>query len=67
MESLEVKINEHLNKSLKDAKNIIEDTISPYQNSLYKMIWAKSKGNETNLTQILGMLGNQNVDGKRLP
>jgi|JI61114C2RNA_FD_contig_81_832946_length_3960_multi_2_in_0_out_0_4 DNA-directed RNA polymerase II subunit RPB1 len=31
------------------------------------MIWAKSKGSETNLTQIVGMLANQNVEGRRIP
>lgn len=41
--------------------------MSPFSNNIYKMIFAKSKGSETNLTQILGMLGNQNVDGQRLP
>ena len=31
------------------------------------MIDAKSKGSETNLTQIMFCLGNQNVDGQRCP
>lgn len=31
------------------------------------MIFVKSKGNETNLCQIIGLLANQNVDGKRAP
>lgn len=31
------------------------------------MIWAKSKGSDTNLTQIVGILANQNVEGRRIP
>lgn len=36
-------------------------------NNIFKMITAKSKGSETNLAQIMFSLGNQNVDGKRVP
>jgi DNA-directed RNA polymerase II subunit RPB1 len=67
IDSLEIIVNEKLNKVLRDARNVIEDTVSTFTNNLYKMISARSKGSETNLTQILGMLGNQNVDGQRLP
>jgi DNA-directed RNA polymerase II subunit RPB1 len=41
--------------------------VSPYLNNIFKMITAKSKGSETNLAQIMFSLGNQNVDGKRVP
>ena len=48
-------------------QKIVEEKVSPYLNSIFKMITAKSKGSETNLTQIMFCLGNQNVDGKRCP
>ena len=48
-------------------QNIVAKNVSPYLNCIYKMITAKSKGSETNLTQIMFCLGNQNVDGKRCP
>ena len=48
-------------------QKIITEKVSPYINCIYKMITARSKGSETNLTQILFSLGNQNVDGRRCP
>ena len=37
------------------------------ENRLINMIKSKSKGQPTNLSQIIGCLGQQNVDGKRIP
>jgi DNA-directed RNA polymerase II subunit RPB1 len=48
-------------------QKIVMDKVAPSVNSIYRMISAKSKGSETNLTQIMCCLGNQNVDGRRLP
>jgi DNA-directed RNA polymerase II subunit RPB1 len=48
-------------------QRIVSERVSPYLNCIYKMITAKSKGSETNLTQIMFSLGNQNVDGRRCP
>lgn len=45
----------------------MSEKVSPYLNNIFKMITAKSKGSETNLAQIMFSLGNQNVDGKRVP
>ena len=67
MESLEFHINEHLNAGLGLCQKIVTGCISPYVNNIYKMIYVKSKGNETNLCQIIGLLAHQNVDGKRVP
>jgi DNA-directed RNA polymerase II subunit RPB1 len=49
------------------CNKVVVEEISPYRNNIYKMIWAKSKGSETNLTQIIATLANQNVDGRRIP
>lgn len=46
---------------------MVSEKVSPYLNNIFKMITAKSKGSETNLAQIMFSLGNQNVDGKRVP
>jgi len=67
MESFEVHLNQKLNDMLGICNKVVVEEISPYKNNIYKMIWAKSKGSETNLTQIVGMLANQNVEGRRIP
>jgi DNA-directed RNA polymerase II subunit RPB1 len=67
MESFEVHLNQKLNDMLGICNKVVVEEISPYKNNIYKMIWAKSKGSETNLTQIVATLANQNVDGRRIP
>jgi DNA-directed RNA polymerase II subunit RPB1 len=67
MDSFEYNVNVNLNSKLNTVQKIVQSKVSPYLNNIYKMIAAKSKGSETNLTQILFSLGNQNVDGKRCP
>ena len=67
MDSFEYNLNATLNNRLSSMGKIVSENVSPYLNCIYKMITAKSKGSETNLTQILFCLGNQNVDGKRCP
>ena len=68
MDSFEYNINLQLNSRLSSSmQKIITEKVSPYLNCIYKMITARSKGSETNLTQILFSLGNQNVDGRRCP
>lgn len=67
LESFEFNINESLNNRLTKAQEEVKKQVSPYLNNIFKMITAKSKGSETNLSQILFLVGNQNVDGKRCP
>ncbi len=66
-DSLEYKINLDLNNSLSRMQRILSERVSVQENSIYKMITARSKGSETNLVQIMFCLGNQNVDGRRCP
>ncbi len=66
-DSFEYYINMNLNNRLSTMQKIVSEKVSPYLNCIFKMITAKSKGSETNLTQIMFCLGNQNVDGKRCP
>lgn len=67
MDSFEFNINEKLNSRLGNAQEGVKKFVSPYVNNIFKMITAKSKGSETNLAQIMYLVGNQNVDGKRCP
>lgn len=66
-DSLEFKINLDLNNSLSKMQKLVVESISPNTNNIYKMVMARSKGSETNLTQIMLCLGNQNVNGQRCP
>ncbi len=67
MDSFEYNINLILNSQLSTMQKTVSGKVSAYLNCIFKMITAKSKGSETNLTQILFCLGNQNVDGRRCP
>ena len=60
-------MNLDLNNSLSRMQSIVTKSVSAQLNNICKMIDAKSKGSETNLTQIMFCLGNQNVDGQRCP
>ena len=37
------------------------------KNHLKNMVSAGSKGNSTNISQIIAFVGQQNVEGKRIP
>ena len=67
LDSYEYNINANLNNRLGKAQNIVKEKVSPYDNNIFKMITAKSKGSETNIAQIMFLVGNQNIDGKRCP
>jgi DNA-directed RNA polymerase II subunit RPB1 len=67
LNSLEVKVNMDLNNSLNNIQKVVGEKVAALRNNIHTMIAAKSKGSETNLAQIMFCLGNQNVDGKRLP
>lgn len=56
------KSNDFINKSGKVVK---ED--SRFWNSLMQMVAAGSKGSNINISQILACVGQQNVEGKRVP
>ena len=66
-DSVEFKVNHDLNNSLSVLQKYVSLKVSSRENNIYQMITAKSKGSETNLTQIMFCLGNQNVDGARVP
>ena len=62
---LEFKCNSELNNACSEAGKIVKDSLS-YKNNLYNMVSSGSKGNITNISQIMAIVGQQNVEGKRI-
>lgn len=62
----EEKINRILNGVHADVATYVKDNC-PLENSLARMVRCGSKGNPLNLAQMMGVLGQQNVCGKRVP
>jgi DNA-directed RNA polymerase II subunit RPB1 len=66
MESFENNVNSILNNARNDAGNIALDALDS-SNRLKGMVFAGSKGSNMNISQILACVGQQNVEGKRIP
>ena len=64
-ERFEEIVNDHLNKATKEIGNIGMSTIDN-SNRMLNMIKAGSKGSRINLIQMVGCLGQQSVEGKRI-
>ena len=62
----ESKVNSILNETLKDTGKIGLSTLEE-KNRVTAMINSGSKGKPTNIAQIVACLGQQNVDGGRIP
>ena len=62
----ESKVNSVLNETLKDTGKIGLSTLEE-KNRITAMINSGSKGKPTNIAQIVACLGQQNVDGGRIP
>jgi DNA-directed RNA polymerase II subunit RPB1 len=62
----ETKVNNILNKASNQAGNIGRDSLSKH-NRFVTIVKAGSKGNNLNISQMISCLGQQNVDGKRIP
>ena len=63
---LESKINNILNKANSEAGKIARNQVDE-NNRVINMINSGSKGNQLNIGQMMACLGQQNVDGKRIP
>ena len=59
-------INQQLDKATKDINNIGTDNINDLDNRMMNMINSKSKGNPINVSQMMGSVGQQSVEGKRI-
>ena len=65
-DAFEVEINASLNDILQEANKKAVEDISFRYNNFQKMVWAGSKGKATNLAQVLGIVGQQNIEGARI-
>ena len=65
-EEFETQVNNILNKAANDAGKIGRQSLSK-DNRFVIMVNAGSKGSDLNISQMIATLGQQNVDGKRIP
>jgi DNA-directed RNA polymerase II subunit RPB1 len=66
IESFESKVNSALNEARDTAGRHVQGSLKN-NNHLKNMVIAGSKGNVTNISQIIACVGQQNVEGKRIP
>lgn len=59
-------INQKLDKATKNINNIGIENINDNDNRMMNMINSKSKGNPINVSQMMGSVGQQSVEGKRI-
>lgn len=66
LEHFEDLINQKLDKATKQINNIGTENINEADNRMMNMINSKSKGNPINVSQMMGSVGQQSVEGKRI-
>lgn len=66
MESFEYKVNTKLNAARDKSGEIATKSLS-FRNNVKAMVNAGSKGSEINICQIMACVGQQNVEGRRIP
>jgi DNA-directed RNA polymerase II subunit RPB1 len=66
LESFEFKVNTELNAARDKAGALANDSISE-RNHIKAIVNAGSKGNDINICQIMACVGQQNVEGRRIP
>ncbi|XP_078178379.1 DNA-directed RNA polymerase II subunit RPB1-like [Carex rostrata] len=66
MDSFENRVNQVLNKARDDAGASAQKSLSE-SNNLKAMVTAGSKGSFINISQMTACVGQQNVEGKRIP
>ena len=65
-EFFESKVNSILNKAINDTGQVALENLDPENRATF-MVNSGSKGKLTNIAQMTACLGQQNVDGKRIP
>ena len=65
-QEFEIKANEELNYARDTIGKLLHNYLS-LKNHLVNMVSAGSKGNPTNISQIMGFVGQQIIEGKRIP
>jgi DNA-directed RNA polymerase II subunit RPB1 len=63
---LEQEINAELNSARDEAGNYVQ-TVLNYKNNFKSTVLSGSKGNNLNISQIIACLGQQNIEGHRVP
>ena len=67
MQSFEALVNECLNKARDQASKAVTEVLDEGSNAVVAMVSAGSKGSNINISQIIACVGQQNVEGKRIP
>lgn len=65
-EFYEIESIQNLNNLLSQVGSVVIDKLNPETNALLAMITSGSKGEKINIAQIMGAVGQQNVDRKRI-
>jgi DNA-directed RNA polymerase II subunit RPB1 len=65
-EVLEEAISSIANKVLTDAGKIVHSRLSEASNALYQDVLSGAKGSLVNITQLMGLVGQQSVEGQRV-
>jgi len=63
----EQEVNNLLNRAAKQIGDMAASQVDDNENRMINMIKAGAKGSEINFAQMIGCLGQQNVDGARIP
>lgn len=66
-DEFELLINKELNSAIDIAGNKLLNYLNPINNRFIAMVQAGSKGKNINLSQMITCVGQQNIDGKRIP
>ena len=66
VQSFEAKVNQRLNGAREEAGKLAADSLDD-RNNIIAMVNAGSKGSPINIAQIIACVGQQNVEGKRIP
>merc|ERR1711871_508225 len=65
-EEFEMRVNQILDKAMNESGKIARNSLSK-DNRFLMIVKSGSKGSMTNITQMITGLGQQNVDGRRIP
>jgi DNA-directed RNA polymerase II subunit RPB1 len=67
MQCFESYVNSVLNKAREDCSARVTKALDETNNAVLAMVAAGSKGSNINIAQIIACVGQQNVEGKRIP
>lgn len=65
LQVFELQVNTQLNRAISEAGQGVQKSL--HRNNFKTMVTAGSKGSDLNISQIMACVGQQNVDGQRIP